>query len=229
MPDSSHPTALANLDLIVLNRFRLLIDGISDYAIYMLAPDGTVTTWNSGARRFTGYEAQEIIGKNFSLFYGAEDRTAGVPQATLYQTELTGHFEEEGWRYRKDGTRFWASVVIDVIRDHNNHLIGYAQITRDITERKEAAEALRASEQQFRLLVQGVTDYAIYMLDTTGIVTNWNAGAERIKGYSAEEDIGTHFSRFYIEEDRQQNKPKLTLATALSDGCYNQEGMRVSK
>jgi PAS domain S-box-containing protein len=181
-------------------RFRMLVAGVTDYAIYMLSPEGIVSSWNAGAQRFKGYTGDEIIGQHFSGFYTDEDRANGVPQRALQTALDHGKFEDEGWRVRKDGTCFWASVVIDPIRDPEGTLIGFAKITRDITERKRASEKLHSSEERFRLLVQGVTDYAIYMLSPAGVIINWNAGAKRIKGYDEHEVIDTHFSRFYIEE-----------------------------
>jgi PAS domain S-box-containing protein len=175
--------------------FRLLVQGVIDYAIYMLDPTGHVVNWNAGAERIEGYAASEIVGRHFSTFYRPEDREAGLPVTALETARRTGTFEAEGWRVRKDGTKFWASVVIDAIYE-DGELIGFAKITRDITERKQAAFALNDSESNFRLLVSGVTDYALYMLDPNGIVTNWNAGGQRIKGYAPEEIIGQHFSKF---------------------------------
>ncbi|TWB29755.1 PAS domain S-box-containing protein [Nitrospirillum bahiense] len=210
-------------------RFQLLVDAIDDYAIYMLDATGVVSSWNPGARRFKGYEASEILGQHFSRFYTQEDRDAGVPQRALAIATSEGRFEAEGWRVRKDGTRFWASVVIDPVRDETGALIGFAKVTRDITERREAQQALRESEARFRLLVQSVTDYAIYMLDPTGHVTNWNAGAERIKGYRSEEIVGEHFSRFYTEEDLAAGLPTRALAIAEAEGRYEKEGWRVRK
>ena len=201
-------------------RFGLLVNAVTDYALYLLDPEGRIATWNPGARRFKGYEADEIVGRNFSSFFTDEDRAAGLPQRALATAAREGKFEAEGWRVRKDGTRFWAHVVLDPIRDDHGNLIGFAKITRDVTERKEADEALRESERRFRLLVQGVRDYAIYMLDPDGRVTNWNSGAEAIKGYSAGEIVGEHFSRFYTEEDRARGEPARALATALSAGKY---------
>lgn len=210
-------------------RYRLLVEAVTDYAIYMLDPDGTVTSWNSGARRFKGYEPEEIIGRNFSEFYDEEDRHAGVPQRNLRIAARDGTFESEGWRIRKDGTRFWAHVIIDPIRTPGGHLVGYAKITRDLTERKRTEEALRQSEQQFRRLVEGVTDYAIYMLTPEGLVSSWNAGAQRIKGYAPDEIIGQHFSRFYTDDDRSTQEPAKALAVAEREGRFEKEGTRVRK
>jgi PAS domain S-box-containing protein len=211
------------------DRYRLLVDAIADYAIYMLDTDGRVTSWNAGAERFKGYTRDEILGEHFSRFYTEEDRAAGKPARALETAEAEGRFEAEGWRQRKDGERFWAHVIIDPIRRPDGTLLGYAKITRDLTERREAEEILRRSEQQFRLLVQGVTDYAIYMLDREGRVSNWNAGAERIKGYRPEEIIGEHFSRFYSPEDRAAGLPQRGLATAMREGRFEKEGWRVRK
>ncbi len=210
-------------------RYRLLVDAITDYAIYMLDPDGHVSSWNSGANRFKGYTEAEIMGEHFSRFYTLEDREAGVPQRALLTAATEGRFEAEGWRVRKDGERFWAHVVIDPIRHPGGGLIGYAKITRDLSERKLAEEVLRRSEEQFRLLLQGVTDYAIYMLTPQGKVSSWNPGAQRIKGYEPSEIIGQHFSRFYTEEDRAGDLPRKALETAAAEGRFEKEGWRVRK
>lgn len=209
--------------------YRLLVNAITDYAIYMLSPDGIVTNWNAGAERFKGYSAPEIIGHHFSRFYTADDRTAGVPERALNIADIDGRFEAEGWRVRKDGTRFWAHVVIDPIRAADGGILGYAKITRDLTERKLAEDALRQSQEQFRYLVQSVTDYAIYMLDGDGNVSSWNTGAEHIKGYAPSEIIGQHFSKFYNDEDRRSGMPATALATAYREGRYAAEGRRVRK
>jgi PAS domain S-box-containing protein len=142
-------------------RYRLLIEAVTDYAIYMLDREGIVISWNPGAQRFKGYEASEIIGQHFSRFYSEEDQNSGLPQRALETARRTGKFESEGWRVRKDGSQFWAFVVIDPIRSRSGEVIGYAKVTRDLTERKQAEQVLKRSEEQFRLLVQGVTDYAI--------------------------------------------------------------------
>jgi PAS domain S-box-containing protein len=208
------------------NRFELLVQSITDYAIYLLDPQGIISSWNAGAQRFKGYLAEEIIGEHFSRLYTDEDRASGLPARALRTAEQEGRFEAEGWRVRQDGTRFWANVVIDPVRDPAGKLIGFAKITRDLTERHTSDEALRQSEQRFRLLVESVTDYAIYMIDRTGIVSSWNAGAQRAKGYKADEIIGQHFSRFYTEEDRAAGLPQKALHTAEVEGRFEAEGWR---
>jgi PAS domain S-box-containing protein len=212
------------------DRVQLLIDALSDCAIYMLDPDGRVASWNAGAQQVKGYRADEIIGEHFSRFYTPEDRARGEPERVLQIARSEGKYEQDGcWRVRKDGTRFWASLLVDPIIDAGGELIGYAKVTRDITERRDAEQALRASEQRFRLLVQGVSDYAIYMLDAEGLVSNWNLGAERIKGYSEAEIVGQHFSRFYTDEEREQGMPQYSLRMAAEAGRYEREGWRVRK
>ncbi|MBX4956103.1 PAS domain S-box protein [Rhizobium lentis] len=210
-------------------RFRLLVDAITDYAIYMLSPEGIVTSWNTGAQRFKGYKPSEILGEHFSRFYVDEDRAAGVPERALATAVEEGRYEGEGWRRRKDGSRFWAHVVIDPIRHPSGELIGFAKITRDLTERRAAEQAIRQSEEQFRRLVQGVSDYAIYMLDPDGNVSSWNFGAERIKGYRPDEIIGRHFSTFYTPEDRAAGLPEKALRVARAEGRFEREGWRVRK
>jgi PAS domain S-box-containing protein len=209
--------------------FRMLVEGVLDYAIYMLDPSGVVTTWNAGAERLKGYTPEEILGQHFSRFYTKEERAAGVPAIMLATAAREGRYEDEGWRVRKDGSRFWASVVVDAIRDEAGELQGFAKVTRDITERRAAQEALYESERQFRLLIEGVTDYALYVLDPNGIITTWNAGAARIKGYAAEEIIGQHFSRFYTERDRAAGVPTRALEVAAREGRFEAEGWRLRK
>jgi PAS domain S-box-containing protein len=210
-------------------RLHQFVAGIADYAIYMLSPDGFINSWNAGAERFKGYTASEIIGQHFSRLYTEEDRAAGLPSRALQTALQEGKFEGEGWRLRKDGTRFWASIIIDPIRDTEGALIGFAKITRDITESKKVAEALHASEEQFRLLVQSVVDYAIYKLSPEGVITNWNVGARRIKGFKHDEVVGTHFSRFYTEEDRSRGMPATALRIAATEGRFEGEGWRIRK
>ncbi|WP_441280766.1 PAS domain S-box protein [Tardiphaga sp. 862_B3_N1_1] len=223
------PTTTLLTDLAQQDRFRILIDAVKDYAIYLLDADGYIATWNTGAQRFKGYDADEIIGQHFSIFYPEEDRTIGLPGRALATAATEGRFESEGWRVRKDGTRFWTHVVIDPVYDSQGRVIGYAKITRDISDKRAIDEELVASEQRFRLLVQGVKDYAIYLLDPDGNITNWNAGAQAIKGYTEAEIVGRHFSVFYTEEDRAAGEPARALATALKNGKFEGEAQRVRK
>jgi PAS domain S-box-containing protein len=209
---------------------RLLVESVQDYAIFALDPDGYILSWNAGAQRFKGYTAEEIIGKHFSIFYPRELVAEGFPDFELRTAANTGRFEDEGWRIRKDGSRFWANVVITALRSkQTGELLGFAKVTRDLTERREAEEALRESEERFRLLVEGVRDYAIFMLDPTGRVATWNEGAERINGYRTKEIVGQHFSKFYPPEDVASKKPQRELEIASRTGKYEEEGWRVRK
>ena len=217
------------MNLNEVNKYRLLVDAIIDYSICMLDIDGHISSWNSGAQRSTGYRADEIIGQHFACLYSNEDRLAGKPDEDLLTARSEGRFETESWRIRKDGTQFLASVVIDPIRTHEGTLIGYAKITRDLTERQQDKNRLRHSEEQFRRLVHSVEDYAIYMLDPQGLVSSWNSGAQRIKGYSANEIIGQHFSLFYTLEDRATHEPERALRIATETGRFEKEGWRLRK
>ena len=210
-------------------RFRLLVESVRDYAIFMLDPEGIVLTWNAGAERFKGYRADEIIGQHFSRFYPAEALARRLPEHELEVAQATGAFEDEGWRVRKDGSLFWANVVITAMRNAAGELLGFSKVTRDLTQRRGHEEELRQSEERFRLLVEGVADYAIFMLDVNGNVASWNVGAERIKGYAAREIIGQHFSIFYPEDVRDSGWPEHELQLAAETGRFVDEGWRVRK
>jgi PAS domain S-box-containing protein len=210
-------------------RFRLLIASIRDYAIFMLDPSGHVLTWNAGAERFKGYHAEEIIGQHFSRFYPPEALASGLPAYELQVARSSGSFEDEGWRVRKDGSLFWANVVITAVRTEQGELLGFAKVTRDLTQRRAHEEDLRRSEDRFRLLVEGVREYAIFMLDPNGIVSSWNAGAQRIKGYTAAEIIGRHFSVFYPDNARESGWPEHELQQAAENGSFVDTGWRVRK
>lgn len=210
-------------------RLELLVNAIVDYAIFMLDTDGTVRSWNSGAERLKGYSAQDIIGGSFSLFYTPEDRAAGLPAKALATARETGRFNSEGWRVRKDGSRFWALVVLDAIKDEQGRLIGFAKVTRDITERQQAHTELLESERRYRRLIEAVIDYAIFQLDPEGNVATWNPGAQRIKGYAPQDIIGQHFSRFYTPEDVASGVPRRALEEAREHGRFEAEGWRMRK
>ena len=209
--------------------FQLAAEQTKDYAVFLLDPGGHILTWNAGAQRIKGYDPEEIVGKHFSIFYTAESIERGWPQHELKTARAEGRFEDEGWRVRKDGSRFWASVVITALRDPGGKLLGFSKITRDLTERKRNEEALAQSEERFRLLIDGVVDYAIFMLDPEGIVTSWNAGAQKMKGYKPEEIIGKHFSRFFGPADVEAGKPWEELANARATGRSESEGWRIKK
>jgi PAS domain S-box-containing protein len=209
--------------------FRLLIEQTRDYALFVLDKDGRILTWNAGAERIKGYAPEEIIGRHFSTFYPHEAVASGWPAHELKVATAEGRFEDDGWRVRKDGSRFWASVIITALRDEDGRLLGFSKITRDLTDRRLQEEALRQSEERFRLLIEGVVDYAIYMLDPEGVVTSWNAGAQRIKGYQRDEILGKHFSRFYPPADVEAGKPWEELATARRGGRSEDEGWRLRK
>jgi PAS domain S-box-containing protein len=209
--------------------YGLLVESVRDYAIFALDPGGHILSWNAGAEALKGYKPSEIIGRHFSTFYPPEDIAAGKPARELVDAVRDGHVEDEGWRVRKDGSRFWANVVITALRDETGSLVGFAKVTRDLTERRRAEDELRRSEERFRLLVHSVRDYAIFMLDPKGCVMSWNEGAQRIKGYTAEDIIGRHFSTFYPAEEVASGHPQRELEIAIRTGKYEEEGWRVRK
>jgi len=222
---STGPIPLAQSE----ERFRLLVEGVIDYAIFMLDPQGHVLTWNTGAKRIEGYEANEIIGQHFSKFYPPEALQRHLPEHELQVAGTEGRLEDEGWRVRKDGTRFWANVVITALRDDTGVLRGFAEVTRDLTQRREHEEALRRSEERYRLLVEGLSEYAVFMLDPNGYVMTWNSGAERIKGYRADEIIGQHFSKFHPLDALESGWPEHELHVATETGRFVEDGWRIRK
>jgi PAS domain S-box-containing protein len=206
-------------------RLRLLVESVTDYAIFMLDSEGFIVSWNPGAQRMKGYSEAEIIGQHFSVFYTPEDIQRNHPANELILAVASGRYEEEGWRVRKDGTRFFCNVVITPVLETDGTLRGFAKVTRDVTQRR----TLEESEHRYKLLVDSVSDYAIFMLDTEGRIASWNAGAKNIKGYDAEEIIGQHFSKFYTDEDLARDYPAEELKMALRDGSFEDEGWRIRK
>jgi PAS domain S-box-containing protein len=204
--------------------FRHLVDGVQDYAIFALDPQGFITSWNRGAERIKGYSAAEAIGKHFSMFYLPQAVTAQWPQEELRRAKALGRFEDEGWRVRKDGTHMWANVVITAIVDHGM-LLGFSKVTRDLTERRRHEEELKERERNFRLLVEGVRDHAMLLLDRQGRIRTWNTGARRVLGYSQEQALGRDISTLYTEHDQASGRPTVELAAAGS-GSFRIEGWR---
>jgi PAS domain S-box-containing protein len=209
--------------------YRQLVESVRDYAIFVLDPEGRIQSWNAGAQLIKGYTAEEVLGCHFSMFYTPEDLAAGRPQLLLDTAASAGRVEDAGWRVRRDGSRFWAEVIITSRRDDDGRLLGFTKVTRDLTVRRMAEEQLRRSEERARLIIDGVTDYAIFMLDPEGRVTTWNAGAERLKGYRAEEIIGESFERFYPADALAAGDATRELEGASRDGRYEDEGWRVRK
>ncbi len=210
-------------------RFKIMVESVREYAIYMMDPNGYILTWNDGATSIKGYPSAEIIGKHFTLFYTPQDNQQGLPKQELRTTLEKGKFEGEGWRVKRDGSVFWAGFVLTPLYNDQGLHIGFSKVTRDLTEKKYHEESLRQSEEKFRLLVEQVTDYGIFMMDEKGIITSWNQGARNIKGYTAEEIIGRHFSSFYPEEDIISGKPAMELKIARENGKYEEEGWRIRK
>jgi PAS domain S-box-containing protein len=224
-----NPSTASRPDSSLEQRLQLLIEAVTDYGIFLLDPEGHIVSWNSGAQKLKGWRREEILGQHFSTFYPPDAVASGWPQEELRLAKARGRFEDEGWRLRKDGSRFWANVVITALYGPMGELTGFAKITRDLTERRRAEEELRISEERVRLLVDSVRDYAIFMLDPGGIVQSWNAGAQAIKGYEPADIIGRHFRAFYTPEDQAAGKPERELAEAREHGRMEDEGWRVRK
>ncbi len=210
-------------------RYRLMVEGVKEYSIFMVDPAGHILTWNEGGTLIQGYIESEVLGQHFSMFYAAEDLRDNKPERELEVAKQTGVYREEGWRVRKNGSLFWASVVMTSLFNEQNELIGYSRVVRDLTERFQAEAELRSGETRYRSLVEQVGDYGIFMLDTKGRIVSWNEGAKRIKGYTAEDVIGKYFSIFYPEEDILSGKPARELRVARATGKYEEEGWRIRK
>lgn len=209
--------------------FPLLVENIKDYAIFMLDPDGYIVSWNQGGRCIKGYTHEEIIGQHFSIFYTPEDKNSGKITQELEIAKSKGKYEEESWRVRKDGTLFWASILVTPLYENTGALVGFAKVTKDLTEKKKIEERLSLSEQRFRLLVENIKGYAFFMLDAEGHILSWNQGAMCIKGYTSKEAIGQHFSIFYLPEEQESCKPHWELRVAVREGKYEEESWRVRK
>ncbi len=207
--------------------FRRLVESVRDYAIFMLTPDGHIASWNSGAELIKQYKAPEIIGRHFSIFYEPDAVASGWPQEELRRATAAGRFEDEGWRVRKDGTRFWANVVISPLRDASGALVGFSKVTRDLTERRRHEEQLRQSEEWLRLIVDGVKDHAMFLLDAEGRVVSCNPAVRQVLGYLASEMIGQDAANLYAAEDRRSGKPQAEMSAVAHAGFFHSEGWKV--
>jgi PAS domain S-box-containing protein len=210
-------------------RYHKMVAEVQDYAIILLDENGIIRNWNVGAQKIKGYTSSEIVGRSFETFYSKEDQQKGLPKQLLETARTQGRAVHEGWRVRKDGTRFWGAVVITALHGQDHKVIGFSKVTRDLTERKTAEDKLQMSEERYHKMIAEVQDYAIILLNENGIVQNWNAGAEKIKGYTADEIVGQSFEKFYTPEDQKSGLPAKLLNTAKEEGKAVQEGWRVKK
>ncbi len=186
-------------------RFRILVESVQEYAIFLLDPKGYVVTWNRGAERLKGYKAEEIIGSHFSKFYPKGDEKK--PTRELQAAIRTGVYKEENWRLRKDGSLFWASVVITALKDKSGKLRGFAKVTRDMTERKKADEVLRQSTEYAKSIIQSAND-AYVSINSQSIITEWNHRAEVIFGWKRQEAIGRSLKQTIIPQRFRQDHEK---------------------
>jgi PAS domain S-box-containing protein len=212
--------------------FRLLVEGVTDYAIYMLDPEGRVVTWNAGAERSKGYKAEEILGKNYSIFFLPEDAEAGEPARELAEAEREGQYQTEAWRMRKDGAKFWAIVTLTAIRDGQGELRGFAKVTRDMSAQKAAEEVLRSHNAQlesYRIIVENIDSYAIFTLDVEGRINSWSPGARNVVGYTAEEVMGREYSIVFTPEEIRAGKPLQEMEEAERNGSCVTESWRVRR
>jgi PAS domain S-box-containing protein len=229
-------------------RFRLLVEGVEDYAIFMLDPEGRVISWNAGAARITGYREEEIIGEPFSLFYTEQDLERGHPEEELRVAASEGRYQEDGLRVRKDGSKLWASVLITALKDRDGKLRGYSKVMRDITERKEAEQRLRESEELYRSVIEQAAEN-IFLVDAENRrVIQANAALHRSLGYSPEElkrmtlyDIVAHdretvnrnieqileYGRRFIGERKYRRKDGSLIDVEVNAGAISYSGIRV--
>jgi PAS domain S-box-containing protein len=224
-------------------RYHGMVAEVEDYAIILLSREGIVQNWNKGAEKIKGYKEAEIVGKSFKVFYPPADQASGLPDELLRIAYTKGKANHEGWRVRKDGSRFWGSISITALHDSKGEVTGFSKVTRDLTERRSHElkvqeinddlklknELLRRSEERYHRMIAEVEDYVIILLDEHGRIENWNRGAQKIKGYNSEEILGKHFGIFYSEEDRQKGTPGKLLTKAATEGKALHEGWRVRK
>ncbi len=204
---------------------KRMIAEIEDYAIIIIDTEGHIISWNSGAEHIKGYSAEEIIGQSFKRFYTEKDLQEGKPDSLLKTAADHNRASDEGWRVRKDGTKFWASITITAIHNNKGHITGFSKVTRDLSEKKKAEDNL----QKLNKAISEIEDYAIILLDNDGFILNWNKGAQNIKGYKSENIVGKNFRQFYTLYDLDNKKPEQLLKMANEKGQAHDEGWRVRK
>jgi diguanylate cyclase (GGDEF)-like protein/PAS domain S-box-containing protein len=212
-----------------LDQYRRLIESLTNYAIFALSVDGRIASWNSGAKQTFGYDEGEVLGQDYSLIFTAEDVASGRPEAELVESVERGKSSVDGWHVRKDGSRFWCTDTVQPLRDASGAVAGFTKIVRDSTERHLASERLRESEERLRLLIEGVTDYAIFSIDPSGNILMWNSGAEHIFGYRFSEVVGRHFSLIYTPEAIARGVPAREIELATKDGNAEDEGWHLRR
>jgi PAS domain S-box-containing protein len=216
------------------DRYRELIGGVKDYAIFMLSASGKVMTWNEGAERIKGYEASEIIGRHFSCFYLPEDVLAGEPEKAMKTALAEGHYENEGWRLRKDGSRFWATIVITPIRNQNGELQGFSKITRDTTDRRITREAVTLAEQKYRKIFEEAI-VGIFQTTPDGKLLAANLAMATLYGYASPEDMADKISdvrtQLYVDPQRRDEFKRLLRETGAVRNfeveVYREDGSKI--
>jgi PAS domain S-box-containing protein len=211
----------------VEQRLRLLLDGLTEHAVFLIDLSGRIASWNTGVRRLLFYEEAEFIGLPFAALFTPEDVAQGRPAQELERALTTGRSDDKRQHVRRDGSRFHADGVVSVMRDAVGSALAFSKVMHDVTAQHEASEALRVSEQQYRLLVESVSDHAIFMLDVAGRVVSWTPAAERLLGYRADDIIGQPFTLFFTPEDRQRGLPEQEMRMAEATGRAEAEGWRV--
>jgi two-component system, chemotaxis family, CheB/CheR fusion protein len=210
-------------------RIRLLVENVRDYALFQVDPGGLITSWNTGAQRLFGYPAAEILGRSAQILFAPQIVPDSYLRQELDEVLALGRTERQEWMLRRDGTLFWATWISTPIHDQSGQLRGFAKILRDETEERRAQEALRESEERFRLMVDGAKDFAIFMLDPKGIITAWNDGAERLLGFSEAEAVGQSGTIVFTPEDRAAGRAEMEMAQAAATGRAMDERWHVRK
>lgn len=210
-----------------LDQYRRLIESLTDYAIFSLDLEGSIVTWNEGAWTTFGYARDEVLGLSYGIIFTAEDRANGRPEREILAAREFGKTTVDGWHARKDGSRFWCTDTVQTICDDDGAITGFTKIVHDSTATFVAREAVRDSEERLRLLMEGITDYALFSIDSDGIVRNWNVGSQKLYGYAEADIVGEHYSVIYPHDDDPRERAAREIATATRDGRSFDESWHV--